>query len=98
MAIDGDGNVVICMGTRIDIIDGSGKVIDSVDLPGEVRGWSVICADRDPRTMYVANWFTGALIKLELSTGEVLAETQIEPKCIAGLAQFQRPFGSDPQT
>ena len=88
MAIDGDGNVVICMGTRIDIIDGSGKVIDSVGLPGDVRGWSVICADRDPRYMYVANWFTGALIKLELSTGGVLAETQIEPKCVAGLAQY----------
>jgi sugar lactone lactonase YvrE len=98
MAIDGDGNVVICMGTRIDIIDGSGKVIESVSLPGDVRGWSVICADRDPRYMYVANWFTGGLIKLELSTGEVLAETQIEPKCVAGLAQFAWSSESDAQT
>ena len=98
MAIDGDGNVVICMGTRIDIIESSGKVLESVSLPGDVRGWSVICADQDPRYMYVANWFTGVLIKLELSTGEVLAETQIEPKCVAGLAQFTWSSESDAQT
>ncbi len=98
MAIDGDGNVVICMGTRIDIIESSGKVLESVSLPGDVRGWSVICADQDPRYMYVANWFAGVLIKLELSTGEVLAETQIEPKCVAGLAQFTWSSESDAQT
>ncbi len=88
MAIDGDSNVAICMGTRIDIIDSSGKVLESVSLPGDVRGWSVICADQDPRYMYVANWFTGVLIKLDLHNRNVLAETVIDAKCIAGIAQY----------
>jgi hypothetical protein len=53
-----------------------------------VRGWSVICADQDPRYMYVANWFTGVLIKLDLNNRNVLAETVIDSKCIAGIAQY----------
>jgi hypothetical protein len=63
-------------------------VLESVSLPGDVRGWSVICADQDPRYMYVANWFTGVLIKLDLHNRNVLAETVIDSKCIAGIAQY----------
>lgn len=85
MALDGDGNVVICMGKTIEVLGPEGELLDTVVPPGDF-GWSVICADRDPRFMYVGNWFTGELIRLDMQTGGVLASAFIEPKCVGGIA------------
>lgn len=86
-----------------DVFVGATRIRDA-ELDDHAGDGRIIQYDRDLNAkgilwvQYVANWFTGVLIKLELSTGEVLAETQIEPKCVAGLAQFTWSSESDAQT
>jgi hypothetical protein len=57
-------------------------------LPG--FGWAVLDATREGLA-YVANWFSGEVVKLDLDSGAVLASTVIAPKCIAGLAVYPGP-------
>jgi len=85
MALDAAGNVVICMGKTVEVLGPEGQLLQSVVPPGDF-GWSVICADRDPRFMYVGNWFTGEIIRLDMQTGDVLASAFIEPRCVGGIA------------
>jgi len=87
LAVDADGNVVACMGNAVVVIDAAGNIVHSVTPPGDF-GWSVIRGAGKDGQYYVANWFTGAIILLDLASGEVLAETAIDPKCVSGMARY----------
>lgn len=78
-----DGTLLVCMGNRLDALTVDGVWLRTYRLPG--FGWAVLDATRDDLA-YVANWFSGELVKLDLGSGAVLASTVIAPKCIAGLA------------
>ncbi len=80
------GRLLVTRGARLDILDQSGKELARWPLEG--FGWSIVAADDRGEVAYVANWFSGEIIKLDLASGEIQARTEIAPKCIAGLAQY----------
>ena len=81
--------LLVTRGARVDILDQSGKELGRVPLDG--FGWSIVAAGRDGNSAYVGNWFTGEVVRLDLDSGEILARTEIAPKCIAGIAQYPGP-------
>jgi hypothetical protein len=82
---DTDQSLLVCRGDRVDRLDTTGQVLRSYPL--EEFGWSVI-GTATPELAYVANWFTGEVVRLDLGSGAVTARVSIAPKCIAGLAQY----------
>lgn len=68
-------------------LDDQGNEIRTYDMPG--RGWAGLGASIDSKTAFVGNFFTGALIKMDLESGETLAqaETKVE-RALAGIAQY----------
>ncbi|MDJ0926374.1 MAG: hypothetical protein QNJ73_01895 [Gammaproteobacteria bacterium] len=80
------GRLLITRGDRVEILDEAGRELGLVPLEG--FGWSVISDSPDGRLTYVANWFSGEVVRLDLETGAVTARTTIAPKCIAGVARF----------
>jgi hypothetical protein len=78
-----DGTLLVCMGNRLDALSPDGVWLRNWRLPG--FGWAVLDATRGDLA-YIANWFSGEVIKLDLESGAVLASTVIAPKCIAGVA------------
>jgi len=81
---DTDQRLLVCRGDRVDQLDETGQ--DQRSYPLEGFGWSVI-GTATPEFAYVANWFTGEVVRLDLDSGAVTARVSIAPKCIAGLAQ-----------
>ena len=79
--------VLLPLGNKLAVIDEtSGQDLASFPLPG--FGWAVITPSIDGAFGYVANWFTGEVVKMSLADGTILAQTKISPKCISGIAQF----------
>jgi hypothetical protein len=83
-----DGTLLVSMGNRLDALTPDGVWLRTWRLPG--FGWAVLDATREGLA-YVANWFSGEVVKLDLDSGAVLASTVIAPKCIAGLAVYPGP-------
>jgi sugar lactone lactonase YvrE len=79
------GELLVSMGNRVDVLAEDGTFLRSHPLPG--MGWAVIEASNG-RFAYVGNWFTGELVKLDLSSGGIAATTTVAPKCMAGIAQY----------
>ncbi len=86
-----DGTLLVSMGNRLDALTPDGVWLRTWRLPG--FGWAVLDATREGLA-YVANWFSGEVVKLDLDSGAVLASTVIAPKCIAGLAVYPGPAAS----
>ena len=84
LALLDEDTLLVCRGDRVEAIDLDGKLQRGYTLDG--FGWSVI-GTTVPGGAYVANWFSGEVVRLDLLTGEVTASASIAPKCIAGLAQ-----------
>jgi hypothetical protein len=80
-----DGTLLVCMGNRLDALDPDGAWLRSYRLPD--FGWSVL-GTTPGQFAYVANWFSGEVVKLDLESGKVLAATTVAPKCMAGLAVY----------
>jgi hypothetical protein len=85
LALTDRGQLLVCRGDRVEALRLDGQLEDRYTLDG--FGWSVI-GTATPGIAYVANWFSGEVVRLDLASGEVTASTRIAPKCIAGLAQY----------
>ena len=88
LALTEHEELLICRGDRVEALDLDGRLQRRYPLEG--FGWSVI-ATATPGAAYVANWFSGEVVRLELTTGKLTAAVKIAPKCIAGLAQYPSP-------
>jgi hypothetical protein len=73
------------MGNRVDAMTQDGALLRSYALPG--LGWSIIDA-RSGTHACVGNWFSGEVVKLDLSTGKTVASVMVAEKCMAGIAQY----------
>jgi hypothetical protein len=80
-----DGTLMVCMGNRVDAMTQDGALLRSYALPG--LGWSIIDA-RSGTHACVGNWFSGEVVKLDLSTGKTVASVMVAEKCMAGIAQY----------
>jgi len=79
-----DSRLLVSRGNRLELISEEGAVLREFPLEG--FGWSVIDVESTEAFAYVGNWFTGELIKLDVSSGKVLASTEVCKKCMAGIA------------
>jgi sugar lactone lactonase YvrE len=81
------GHLYVSRGNRIDLINAAGRTSVSYHLEG--HGWATLKAAADGRHLYVGNFFSGQLAKLELSSGELIAsaDTGVE-RSLAGIAEY----------
>jgi hypothetical protein len=81
------GRLYVSRGNRIDLINASGRTTCSYMLEGQ--GWATLKAAADGRHLYVGNFFSGQLAKLEMESGEIIAsaDTGVE-RSLAGIAEY----------
>jgi hypothetical protein len=81
------GRLYVSRGNRIDLVNPAGRT--TVSYPLEGHGWATLKAAADGRHLYIGNFFSGQLAKLELESGEVVAtaDTGVE-RSLAGIAEF----------
>ena len=83
-----DDRLILPLGTRVAVLKESGEEVAGFPLEG--FGWALIAPGLNGETAYAANWFTGEVVKLSLTDGDILARVTIAPKCLAGIVQFHR--------
>ncbi len=73
-------------GFALVALDNDGSEIESWDLPGP--GWATFVGGREPGIVYLGNFFTGSIMKYDLSAGRPVAsaETGVQ-RSLAGLAR-----------
>lgn len=82
-----DGRLYVSRGTRVDLVAPDGRTMCCYPLEG--HGWATLKTAADGRHLYVGNFFTGRIVKLELGTGEHVATADTGmPRSLAGIAQF----------
>jgi outer membrane protein assembly factor BamB len=74
-------------GFFLETLDEGGNAIRTYNTAGP--GWASLGTSADSKSAFVGNFFTGAFIKLDLDSGETLAqaETEVE-RGLAGIAQY----------
>ncbi len=65
------GRLYVSRGTRVDLVSPEGRTMCCYPLDG--HGWATLKAAADGRHLYIGNYFTGQLVKLELESGEQIA-------------------------
>ncbi len=81
------GRLYVSRGSRIDVVDARGRSTCCYPLEGE--GWAVLEPSADGRHLYVGNFFTGRLIKLNLECGEEVARADTGVlRSLAGIAEY----------
>jgi hypothetical protein len=83
------GRLYVSRGDRIDLVNAAGRSTVSYLLEG--HGWATLKAATDGRHLYVGNFFSGQLAKLELESGEIVAsaDTGVQ-RSLAGIAEYHR--------
>jgi sugar lactone lactonase YvrE len=81
------GRLYVSRGTRVDLVSPEGRTMCCYPLDG--HGWATLKAAADGRHLYVGNYFSGQLVKLELESGEhvAVADTGVE-RSLAGIAEY----------
>jgi len=81
------GRLYVSRGSRIDLIAPSGRTMCCYPLEG--NGWATLKVAADGRHLYIGNFFSGKLVKLELESGEHVASADTGvPRSLAGIAEF----------
>ena len=86
LAFDAGQRLLVVAGTRIDAFDLTGKLLRSYPLPR--FGWASMSTPV-ANHVYVSNFFTGDVARLDLATGEVgpIVNTGVL-KSVSGVAEF----------
>jgi sugar lactone lactonase YvrE len=81
------GRLYVSRGNRIDLVNSAGRT--TVSYPLEGHGWATLKAAADGRHLYIGNFFSGQLAKLELESGDIVAsaDTGVE-RSLAGIAEY----------
>ena len=81
------GRLYVSRGNRVDLVSPEGRTKCCYPLEG--HGWATLKAAADGRHLYIGNYFSGELVKLELESGEhvAVADTGVE-KSLAGIAEY----------
>jgi hypothetical protein len=81
-----DHDLLLPVGARLDVMTETGAVTRSWPLKG--FGWACVAGGIGGDCAYLGNWFTGEVMKLSLTDGQVMASTTVGKKCISGIAQY----------
>jgi hypothetical protein len=81
------GRLYVSRGTRVDLVSPKGRTMCCYPLDG--HGWATLKVAADGRHLYIGNFFSGRVVKLELESGEqvAVADTGV-PKSLAGIAEY----------
>ncbi len=87
------GRLYVSRGTRVDLVSPEGRTMCCYPLDG--HGWATLKAAADGRHLYIGNYFSGQLVKLELESGEhvAIADTGV-PRSLAGIAEYVGDAGT----
>lgn len=87
VAFDRAGRLLVVRGTGVDALDLSGKLLQAYPLPG--FGWASMSVPVTPEHVYVTNFFTGEIAKLDLRSGALLAQASAGiKKSLSGAGEF----------
>lgn len=88
MAYAADGSLYVLRGAAIHQVDERGESVRTLPLEG--FGWALIELSGDGRSVFVSNFFSGEVAKLDLQTGAKVASIATgAPKSVAGLAEYR---------
>lgn len=74
-------------GSFLQTLDEEGNATRTYETTGP--GWAALGTSIDSKAAFVGNFFTGAVIKLDLDSGETVAQAETEVKrALAGIAQY----------
>lgn len=83
------GRLYVSRGNRIDLVNAAGRT--TVSYPLEGHGWATLKAAADGRHLYLGNFFSGQLAKLELESGEIVATAATGvARSLAGIAEYSK--------
>lgn len=82
------GRLYVSRGNRVDLVNAAGRTTCSYPLEG--HGWATLRVCADGRHLYVGNFFSGRIVKIELETGEIVAsaDTGVQ-RSLAGIAEYR---------
>jgi len=81
------GRLFVSRGSRIDMLNAAGRTTCCYPLEG--NGWATLKAAADGRHLYIGNYFSGVVAKLELESGEQVATADTGvPRSLAGIAEY----------
>ena len=87
VAFDRDGRLLVVTGRGIDALDLQGRTLRSYPLPG--FGWASMSPPATGNHVFVTNFFSGEIGKLDLGSGELLAKADTGVKrSLSGAAEF----------
>lgn len=83
-----DGGVLMARGTEAWRYDDKAELVRRYELPAS-RGWANISLSADGSQFYAADWYGGAIAKIDLASGEMVGqiETGLE-KALAGVIEI----------
>ena len=81
------GQLYVSRGNRVDLVSPRGRTMCCYPLEG--HGWATLAACSDGRHLFLGNFFSGQVVKMELGSGEpvAVADTGVK-KSLAGIAEF----------
>lgn len=88
VAFAADGSLLVSRGARIDVVDPQdAKVLRTYALEG--FGWATLAPSLDGKAVFVGNFFTGELARIDLGSGSKVASANVGvAKSLAGIAEF----------
>ncbi|MCU0759687.1 MAG: hypothetical protein MUF07_10915 [Steroidobacteraceae bacterium] len=87
VAFDREGRLLVVNGRGVEAYDLQGKALRSWTLPG--FGWASMSPPARGAHVFVTNFFTGELAKLDLASGQVLAKADTGVRrSLSGAAEF----------
>jgi hypothetical protein len=87
MAYGKDGLVYALRGGSIHLVDAAGVTTRQIPLAG--FGWALIDLASDGRHVFVSNFFTGEVAKIDLQSGTKVGSIATHaPKAVAGIAEY----------
>lgn len=87
MAFGADGTLYALRGGSIHLIDAAGVTTRQIPLEG--FGWAMIEMAADGRHVFVSNFFTGDVAKIDLQSGTKVGGIATQaPKAVAGIAEY----------
>ena len=87
-----DGRLLHTRGDFFEIMDEQGKVLRTYELKEFGYGFAAINPSADNRHVFIANIFTGVMVKVDLETGEatgtIVTEFKAPQRALAGVAEY----------
>jgi len=67
-----DGRLLLTRGETVEVLDESGTVLRTYELPA--YGWAMIQPGADEKSFVTTNFFTGMMAKVDLETGKIIGQ------------------------